>query len=75
MHLNNRYGSTNDPSFVNYVKFSDDVEEIFTVKELEKTPTAVVKQFVPAQQVDCISPEEDQLLQKCLHRLAERVSE
>ena len=45
------------------------------MKELEKTPTAVVRQFVPAQQVSCISPEEDQVLQKCMHRLAERVSE
>ena len=70
-----RYLSSKDPSCVNYMTFSDEVESIFTTKHLEKMPTAQVVQFVPNPEVDCnfLSPEEEQILQKTLHRLAERV--
>ena len=37
-----RYQSHKDPSCVDYMKFSDEIESIFTVKELEKMPTAEV---------------------------------
>jgi len=59
------------------MQFSDDVESIFTHKDLEKTPTAEVQQFVPPMEVgtDVLSPEEEQILQKTMHRLAERVCE
>jgi len=62
---------------VDYMQFSDDVESIFTHKDLEKTPTAEVQQFVPPMEVgmDVLSPEEEQILQKTMHRLAERVCE
>ena len=58
------------------MKFSDEIESIFTRKDLEKTPTAEVQQFVPAVDVNMyvLSPEEEQTLQKTMHRLAERVS-
>ena len=57
------------------MQFSDEVESIFTHKNLEKTPTAEVQQFVPSVEVDLniLSPEEEQILQKTMHRLAERV--
>ena len=57
------------------MRFSDEIESIFTTKHLEKTPTAVVSQFVPPVEVDLnsLSPEEEQILLKTLHRLAERV--
>ena len=57
------------------MQFSDEVEFIFTHKNLEKTPTAEVQQFVPPVEVDLniLSPEEEQILQKTMHRLAERV--
>ena len=57
------------------MRFSDEVESIFTHKNLEKTPTAEVQQFVPPVEVDLniLSPEEEQILQKTMHRLAERV--
>ena len=60
---------------MDYMRFSDDVESIFTHKDLEKTPTAEVQQFVPPMEVgmDDLSPEEEQILQKTMHRLAERV--
>lgn len=70
-----RYLSSKDPSYVDYMAFSDEVESIFATKHLEKTPTAQVVQFKPNSEVDCnsLSPEEEQILQKTLHRLAERV--
>ena len=42
---------------------------------MEKTPTAEVQQFVSPVEVDLniLSPEEEQILQKTMHRLAERV--
>ena len=57
------------------MRFSDEVESVFTHKNLEKTPTAEVQQFVPPVEVDLniLSPEEEQILQKTMHRLAERV--
>lgn len=70
-----RYQSAKDPTYVDYMKFSDEVESIFTRKDLEKTPTAEVVQFVPPVDVNMyvLSPEEEQTLQKTMHRLAERV--
>ena len=70
-----RYQSAKDPSQVDYMRFSDEIESIFTCKDLEKTPTAEVVQFVPPVDVNMyvLSPEEEQTLQKTMHRLAERV--
>ena len=61
---------------MDYMRFSDEIESIFTRKNLEKTPTAEVVQFVPSVGVNMyvLSPEEEQTLQKTMHRLAERVS-
>lgn len=39
-----RYRSAKDSSFVDYVSFSDDVESVFTIKELEKMPTLEVQE-------------------------------
>ena len=74
--MNFRYQSAKDPSQVDYMRFSDEIESIFTRKNLEKTPTAEVVQFVPPVGVNMyvLSPEEEQTLQKTMHRLAERVS-
>ena len=71
-----RYRSAKDPSQVDYMRFSDEVESVFTRKNLEKTPTAEVMQYVPPAGVNMsvLSPEEEQTLQKTMHRLAERVS-
>ena len=60
---------------MNYMQFSDEVESVFTTKNLERTPTAEVRQFVPRPEVDPsrLLPEEEQILQKTMHRLAEKV--
>lgn len=73
--LEGRFLSAKDPSCVDYMQFSDEVESIFTQKDLEKNPTAEVQQFVPPVEVDLnvLSPEEEQILQKTMHRLAEKV--
>ena len=67
-----RYLSAKYPTYVNYMQFSDEVESIFTHKNLEKTPMAEVQQFVRPIEVDLniLSPE---ILQKTMHQLAERV--
>ena len=46
-----RFLSPKAPGCVDYRRFSDEVESIFTRKHLEKTPTAAVLQFVPPVQV------------------------
>ena len=70
-----RYLSAKDHTYVDYMQFSDEVESVFTHKNLEKTPTVEFQQFVPPVEVDLniLSPEEEQILQKAMHRLAERV--
>jgi Ca2+-binding EF-hand superfamily protein len=73
--LEKMYQSPKDPTQVEYTRFSDEIESVFTRKDLEKTPTAEVVQFVPPVGVNMyvLSPEEEQTLQKTMHRLAERV--
>ncbi|CAI8054084.1 hypothetical protein GBAR_LOCUS29561 [Geodia barretti] len=73
--LEKMYQSPKDPSQVEYMRFSDEIESVFTRKDLEKMPTAEVVQFVPPVGVNMyvLSPEEEQTLQKTMHRLAERV--
>lgn len=43
--LVNEYRSVKDSSCVDYVLFSDDIESVFTVKELEKMPTVEVHMY------------------------------
>jgi hypothetical protein len=35
----------NDPTLVNYVSFNNEIEDIFTEKDLEKNPTKTLKSF------------------------------
>ena len=41
--LEDKYLSPGNPDFVDYLKFCDDVESIFTFKELEKAPLQEVE--------------------------------
>ena len=63
------YLSAKDPTCVDYMQFSYDVESIFNHKDLEKTPTAELQQYLPTMKVgmDVLSPEEQQILQKTMH--------
>jgi Ca2+-binding EF-hand superfamily protein len=70
-----RYEYSADPAYVEYLRFSDDIEEIFTVKGLEKAPTLDVHQFIPPVAIDqnVLTPKEHMTLDLTMHRLAERV--
>ena len=41
-HTHTRYQSSKDPTCVDYMAFSDEIESIFTTKNLEKMPTTQV---------------------------------
>ena len=71
-----RYCSAHDPNYVEYLAFSDEIESVFTTKGLEKLPTTEVEVFVPPVEVGLrpFSPNEAELLDRTMHRLAEIVS-
>ena len=60
---------------MDYVRFSNEIEAIFTTSGLEKNPTAHVSQYVPARAVLTNSlQEQDQLVfQTAMQKLAEKV--
>jgi len=63
------------PDHVEWVRFSDEVESIFTIKELEKAPLLEVEQFKPPVdwQMNQLSDEDASLCLEALKRLAEKV--
>ena len=64
-----------DDEYVLYGKLVDDIEEIFTKKNLEKTPLQEVTQFQPPVKwrENKLSDEMNLILDKCMTRLAEKV--
>lgn len=64
-----------DADFIEYLRFSDDIESIFTTKNLEKAPLLEVEQFVPdvESQHNQLRQDEEQTIVTCLTRLAEKV--
>jgi Ca2+-binding EF-hand superfamily protein len=73
--LEDRYRSLKDPSCVDYKEFSDEMEAIFTVAGLEKMPTVDPHPYAPTLLTDAnvLLPEEEQILERTMHRIAERV--
>ncbi|KAL5019414.1 hypothetical protein ScPMuIL_005136 [Solemya velum] len=73
--LEDRYQSRADPDYVDYLKFCDEVESIFTTKELEKKPLQEVVQFRPPEewQLNKLEPEAEETFQLCMERLTEKV--
>ena len=69
------YRSPGKPDFVEYQQFSDDVESIFTTKNLEKAPLLDVEQFQPPEewQQNQLEPDMEDMVTKCMERLAEQV--
>lgn len=59
---------------VDYQRFSDELESVFTRKNLEKTPTAEVQKFecVKTQDIE-LSAKEEAIMDACMHRMAEKV--
>lgn len=64
-----------DSDYVDYLRFSDDIEAIFATKHMEKMPTVDPHQFQPADQLKLngLLPEHELLLHKCLERIAFQV--
>ncbi|XP_062506736.1 uncharacterized protein LOC134183259 [Corticium candelabrum] len=70
-----KYEYPDDPSYVEYLKFSNDMEATFTTKDLEKMPLLEVQPFVPPVAVNqnVLTREDETMLDFTMHRLAERV--
>ena len=65
-----------DPTLVNYVNFNNEIEDIFTEKDLEYNPTKTLTSFnAPSilDPKDVLNNEEEQILHETLTRLAREV--
>lgn len=71
----NRYQSTADPEYIDYKRFCDEVESIFTTKELEAMPLEDVQQFaVPIEwELNSLSPENNEKFMRCMTKIKEKV--
>nr|XP_054773761.1 uncharacterized protein LOC129281858 [Lytechinus pictus] len=69
------FQSPSDPKFVEWLLFSDHVESIFTLKNLEKDPLITPEQFKPAVQVEknVLTSVEENILANTVERLAQKV--
>lgn len=74
--LEQGFPSSRDPERIDYVSFVDEVNRIFTLKELEKEPEAKVMNFTVTALLDpddVLTPAEEQKVDACLRRLGEIV--
>lgn len=74
--LEQGFRSERDPERVNYVSFVDEVNRIFTLKELEKQPEAKVANFTVTSLLDpddVLTPDEEAKVDACLRRIGEIV--
>jgi len=73
--LEDHYQSLGHPDFVDYLRFSDDIEAIFAEPHLERSPEVEPKLYkVPDEtQTNEIVEEKQTVLDNCLKRLAKRV--
>ncbi|XP_013383058.1 uncharacterized protein LOC106153608 [Lingula anatina] len=73
--LEDKYKSFQQPEYVEYLKFSDEMESVFTTKELEKAPMLDVEQFKPPVEWEQnqLLPEAEEMAKRCMDRLAEKV--
>lgn len=73
--LEDRYQTPNDPDYVEYLKFSDEVESIFTLKNLEKQPLKEVVQFKPPEEweLNNLSQDGELKFMMCMNKIAEKV--
>lgn len=71
-----RYQSRKDPDYLEYTQFCDEVESIFTFKELEKAPLQEVVPFKPPEewkQNAFKDAEEQQTFENAMYKIAEKV--
>lgn len=70
--LEKNFALPNDTTRINYVDFCEDVDRIFTEKDLEKNPTKRLSNFnAPSilDPKDVLNSEEEQYLHECLMRI------
>lgn len=63
---------------MNYVQFNEDIEKIFTEKDLEKDPLKKITEFKAPSILDpkdVLNQEEEQLLDACLQRVGWEVKQ
>ena len=61
-----------DPLKIDYVRFNEDIEKIFTEKDLEKDPLKKLTEFKAPSILDpkdVLNDQEEQVLEACLQRL------
>ena len=70
-----RFQSGRDPDFVDYLRFCQEVESIFTTDHLEKNPLQNVALFKPDEEfaVMQLNEQEERKLQECMMRIADKV--
>ena len=67
---------TGDPTKVNYILFNEEIEKMFTEKDLEKDPLKKVSEFKAPSILDpkdVLNTEEEKILDACLQRIGEEV--
>jgi hypothetical protein len=67
--LEKHFAMPNDPTKVDYIHFNEDIERIFTEKDLEKDPLKKLTEFLAPSILDpkdVLNTEEEQLLDACL---------
>ena len=64
-----------DPQYVDWVRFSDEIESIFTTKNLEKAPLMDAKQFRSDEEwtTNMLDENSDSLFSACVERIATKV--
>lgn len=73
--IENRYQSAADPEYIDYKRFCDEVESIFTTKHLEKMPLEEVQQFQPPVEweLNSLSAENNEKFMRCMTKIKEKV--
>lgn len=73
--LEDKYQSAADPDYVDYRRFCDEIESIFTTKHLEKTPLEQVDQFKPPDEweLNALQPDQAEKFMRCMTKIKEKV--
>ncbi|KAK7507459.1 hypothetical protein BaRGS_00001394 [Batillaria attramentaria] len=73
--IEDKYQSAHDPDYIDYKRFCDEIESIFTTKELEKTPLEQVDQFKPPVEweLNALKPEQAEKFMRCMTKIKEKV--
>eukprot|EP00106_Octopus_bimaculoides_P000016 XP_014767458.1 PREDICTED: uncharacterized protein LOC106867177 [Octopus bimaculoides] len=73
--LESRFESPSNPGAVDYRKFCDEIESVFTTPNLDKSPLKEVEQYRPKQEweTNILKEEEESEFMKAMTRIAEKV--